>query len=258
MEVSRALGTSHSSVTIDGSDIESQLLDAVYHGERPVFRSAPVPLYRLSQAVRGSDIRVVLTGEGADEYLYGYDSFKELQILSAWKREGDGGSAPDMLRRLYPHLSHYADATRFGMIKMYYEGFLDSFENELGALNIRAHNNRIIARYLHPDLQVDDSNERLLERLRQQLPPEFQHWSMLQRNSYLEIRTLLAGYLLSSQGDRMALGHGIEGRYPFLDHRLVDLVFHLPDDYKLHDFQQKRLLCDTFRKRIPDFFQAFI
>ncbi len=65
------------------------------------------------------------------------------------------------------------------------------------------------------------------------------------------MKTLLDGYLLSSQGDRMSLAHGIEGRYPFLDHRVVEYAFAMKENYKLNGFSQKHLLRKAFEKRIP-------
>jgi asparagine synthase (glutamine-hydrolysing) len=64
---------------------------------------------------------------------------------------------------------------------------------------------------------------------------------------------LLAGYLLSSQGDRMTAAHGVEGRYPFLDHEVVDYAFSLPDDFKLGDRQdEKYILKVAFGDSIPN------
>jgi asparagine synthase (glutamine-hydrolysing) len=210
-----------------------------------------VPLFLLSSCVRGTDIKVVLTGEGADEILFGYDVFKELKILERWRADPASDQISQLIAQLYPHLSHYADPTRLGMIRMYYEEFLDEVENDLVGLNMRVSNNKIIARYLNEDLGVGFDKEQLLERLQATLPVDFSRWGMLQKNSYLEIRTLLQGYLLSSQGDRMALGHGIEGRYPFLDHRVVDTLFHYPDHYKLNGFSQKHILRESFRGKVP-------
>jgi asparagine synthase (glutamine-hydrolysing) len=65
------------------------------------------------------------------------------------------------------------------------------------------------------------------------------------------MRTLLSGYLLSSQADRMSLANGIEGRYPFLDHELVEWVFQLPDRFKLPLLSQKHLLREAFRSDLP-------
>jgi asparagine synthase (glutamine-hydrolysing) len=49
----------------------------------------------------------------------------------------------------------------------------------------------------------------------------------------------------------MALGHSIEGRFPFLDHRVVDAAFNYPDDFKLYGLSQKHLLREAFRDKIP-------
>jgi asparagine synthase (glutamine-hydrolysing) len=87
--------------------------------------------------------------------------------------------------------------------------------------------------------------------VRQSLPPEWQQWSLLRKNQFLEMRTLLQGYLLSSQADRMSLAHGVEGRYPFLDHELLEWLFQLPDQFKLPLLSQKHLLREAFRENLP-------
>src|SRR6185436_20861375 len=68
----------------------------------------------------------------------------------------------------------------------------------------------------------------VLSELRSALPTRFFGWSALNRAAYLEMTTLLSTYLLSSQGDRMAMAHGVEGRFPFLDHRLFEFSAALP------------------------------
>jgi asparagine synthase (glutamine-hydrolysing) len=84
------------------------------------------------------------------------------------------------------------------------------------------------------------------------IPPHVRDWPLLRRHQYLEMKTLLSGYLLSSQGDRMAMAHSVEGRFPFLDHRLVDWAFHLPDRFKLRGMESKHLLKEAFRNTLPD------
>jgi asparagine synthase (glutamine-hydrolysing) len=66
------------------------------------------------------------------------------------------------------------------------------------------------------------------------------------------MKTLLSGYLLSSQGDRMSLAHGVEGRYPFLDHRVVESLFYYNDNYKLSGFSQKYILGKAFANILPE------
>ncbi len=239
------------SLTVDHQAIRDNFEAAVFHGERPIFRTAPVPLYLLARAVRESGIRVVLTGEGADEILWGYDAFKELKLLQFWSKFPSSRLRPVLLRTLYPHLAHYADGRQLGLLRMFYEGFLGSYDNLLVGLNLRVHNNSILARYLHPDHRLDFDETWLMDRIRAILPSSWNAMSLLQRNQFLEMRTLLQGYLLSSQGDRMSLAHGIEGRYPFLDPEIVEWAFHLPDQFKLPLLSQKHLLREAFRPNLP-------
>ncbi len=72
-----------------------------------------------------------------------------------------------------------------------------------------------------------------LARLRADLPAAFGRWSALERAAYLELTTLLAPNLLAAQGDRVAMAHGVEGRFPFLDHRVFDCSVALSPERKL-------------------------
>ncbi|MBN2167149.1 MAG: asparagine synthase (glutamine-hydrolyzing) [Marinilabiliaceae bacterium] len=243
--------SNHHSVNITYDDVDKSFADAVYHFERPVFRTAPVPLYLLSKKVRESEIKVVLTGEGADEILWGYDSYKEIKLLEFWSRMPKSVIRPLLIKKLYPHLSHYKDDSQFGMLRMFYEGFLDDYKNDLASLNIRVHNNQVLENYFNRDGLSSFDKSCFINEMQQVFPPEFKNWSLLQRNQFLEMKTLLDGYLLSSQGDRMSLAHGIEGRYPFLDHRLVDYLFSVKESYKLNGFSQKHILKKAFEKKIP-------
>jgi asparagine synthase (glutamine-hydrolysing) len=134
---------------------------------------------------------------------------------------------------------------------MFYEDFLLEFENELASLNIRVNNNMALERFFRKDFGISFDKDRLIDKIKHVLPNGCASWSILQKNQFLEMKTLLSGYLLSSQGDRMSLAHGIEGRYPFLDHRIVELLFSYPDEFKLNGFIQKFLLKESYKKNIP-------
>lgn len=241
----------HHSVNITYEKIDQAFPEAVYHFERPVFRTAPVPLFLLSELVRSNGIKVVLTGEGADEVLFGYDSYKELKLLEFWAKYPESTMRPKLIKKLYPHLSHYSDESQYGMMKMFYEEFLQDFNNELASLNIRINNNKVMQNYFAGEFRTDFNKDNFLLLLKRWLPENYNSFSLLQKNQFLEMRTLLSGYLLSSQGDRMSMAHSVEGRYPFLDHRLVDLLFGMNDDYKLKGFNQKFLLKDSYKSHIP-------
>ncbi len=245
------LHSEHIDRKISYDSINNSFFDACYHFERPVFRTAPVPLYLLSNDVRENGIKVVLTGEAADEILYGYDSYKELSLLNFWSKHPNSRLRPMLIRRLYPHLMHYSDPKRYGLMRMYYEGFLKKFDNPLVGLNIRVKNNKIIQNIFNKDDNKELVYDNTLDHLKSILPSNFKNWTLLQRNQFLEMKTLLSGYLLSSQGDRMSMAHSVESRYPFLDHRLVEKIFHFKDSFKLYGFSEKYLLKKSYENLIP-------
>ena len=251
MDMVRYINSEHHSVNISYDKVDNAFPEAVYHFERPVFRTAPVPLYLLSQLVRENEIKVVLTGEGADEILWGYDSYKELKLLDFWAKYPGSTLRPQLIKKLYPHLNHYKDDHQYGMMRMFYEDFLDEYNNELASLNIRMHNNMIMKNYFVKNELVEYNKNDLIKDLRAWLPANYDTFNLLQKNQYLEMRTLLSGYLLSSQGDRMSMAHSVEGRYPFLDHRVVDMLFTLNEEYKLNGFNQKYLLKRSYRNQLP-------
>jgi asparagine synthase (glutamine-hydrolysing) len=85
-----------------------------------------------------------------------------------------------------------------------------------------------------------------------ELPERFAGWSPLAQDQYIETRTLLSGYLLSSQGDRMLMSHSVEGRFPFLDKEVVALADSLPAEYKLHVLNEKHVVKSAARGIVPD------
>ena len=61
----------------------------------------------------------------------------------------------------------------------------------------------------------------------------------------------MPGYILSSQGDRMAMGHSVEGRFPFLDHRVVEFASGLPSRLKMKVLNEKYALKKALGDLIP-------
>src|SRR5678816_3778430 len=91
-----------------------------------------------------------------------------------------------------------------------------------------------------------------MDELRQSLPEPFRRWSSLNKAAYLEMTTLLASYLLSTQGERMSMAHGVEGRFPFLDHRLFEFSAQLPTSSKLLGLKEKEILKRWSRPFLPN------
>jgi asparagine synthase (glutamine-hydrolysing) len=84
------------------------------------------------------------------------------------------------------------------------------------------------------------------------LPENINRWHHLSKAQYLEARSLLSGYLLSSQGDRVTAAHGVEGRYPFLDHRVIEFAAKIPPNHKILGLKEKFVLKKAMAKELPE------
>ncbi|MGH7615866.1 MAG: asparagine synthase (glutamine-hydrolyzing), partial [Gemmatimonadaceae bacterium] len=213
---------------VGAGDIAGVFPSVVRHAETPLVRTAPAPMYLLARLVREHGIKVVLTGEGADEVFLGYDLFKETSVRLFCLRRPESAMRPRLFDRLYPYLQHSGgDFWRRSFLDAGGPG--DPLFSHLPRFLLTA---RIKAFY-SDGMRAALAGEDVMADLRASLPPAFARWSPLNRAAYLEMRTLLSPYLLSSQGDRMAMAHGIEGRFPFLDHRVFELAAALPTSSKL-------------------------
>ena len=239
--MARYLGTDHQVIEASHADIGAVFPDVVWHCETPLLRTAPAPMYLLSQLVQRSGYKVVLTGEGADELFAGYDIFKEAMIRAFWAREPASLRRPQLLQRIYPDLQNLA---KIG--PQYLAAFFGDQLANTGAQDyshaIRWRNTRRTQRFFSPDLaaQIQRQTKPLREYL--SLPEKFPQWGLLEKAQYLEIATFLSPYLLCSQGDRVAMAHSVEGRFPFLDYRVAEFAGRLPARFRLRALRDKFLL----------------
>jgi asparagine synthase (glutamine-hydrolysing) len=246
--VARELASHHFVQTIGPRDVARVFPDVIRHAETPLVRTGPAPLMLLSRLARDNDIKVVLTGEGSDELFLGYDLFKETVVRLFCLRQPESKLRPRLFRRLYPYL---ADSSRGGEIWSAF--FLNAGSPQDPLFS---HLPRFLLTSRIKDFYSADFRETLagsdpLQELRDTLPAEFARWSPEHRAAYLEMTTLLEPYLLSSQGDRMALANGVEGRFPFLDHRLFEFAAALPTSSKLRGLEEKEILRRWSAEIVP-------
>ena len=83
-------------------------------------------------------------------------------------------------------------------------------------------------------------------------PSEFKELDLLSRAQWIESKLFLSGYLLSSQGDRMSMAHSLEGRYPFLDHRVIEFCTNLQSNHKIKGLNEKYLLKQMMKGKLPE------
>jgi asparagine synthase (glutamine-hydrolysing) len=249
-EVTRHLRTDHCQVRCAREDIGRVFPEVIWHTEKPILRTAPAPLYILSRLVRDSGFKVVLTGEGSDEMLGGYDIFKEAKIRRFCGVRPDSRLRPLLLQKLYPYLPNLglqSSAYRAAFFNTRPEDLSHPFFSHLPRWELTAR----LKLFFSDEVKSQLRSEARYAELAACLPLGYPHWDSFSQAQYLEAAYLLPGYILSSQGDRMAMAHSVEGRFPFLDHRVVRLASSLPSHLKMKVLNEKYLLKLCARGLVP-------
>ncbi|MBN2392357.1 MAG: asparagine synthase (glutamine-hydrolyzing) [Anaerolineae bacterium] len=242
------LGTDHRKTYCEDADIGRVLPEVIWHTEVPILRTSPVPMYLLSRLVRDNNIKVVLTGEGSDEFLGGYDIYKEDKIRRFWAREPESALRPLLLRRLYPYI---ANVTRGGdayLAAFFGKGLTETDRPAYSHL-MRWNSTARMRNFLSADLQLHeyDPVDEVLARFDGMLAG----LSPLAQAQILEVTTFMSAYLLSSQGDRVMAANSVEGRFPFLDHRVVEFAGRIPPRYKIRGLREKHILKESAAGFLP-------
>jgi asparagine synthase (glutamine-hydrolysing) len=249
--VAQQIGSEHHRVTVTRADIARVFPEVIYHAERPLLRTAPAPLYMLSRLVRDCGIKVVLTGEGADEMFGGYDLFREGKVRRFWALNPESRLRPRALERLYPYLTRSPIAQQ-AIARQFFGQDLERYRMPGFAHATRWKTTSALKRLLSPAMRETVRSNESVPTFIESLPPAFSTWAPLAQDQYIENRTLLSGYLLASQGDRMLMANSVEGRFPFLDKDVVALADSLPASYKLRVLDEKHVLKKAARGCIPD------
>jgi asparagine synthase (glutamine-hydrolysing) len=248
-EVARALATRHHAIRATGVLVDEILPDVVRHAEQVLIRSAPAPMLALSREVRRHGVKVVLTGEGSDELLLGYDLYRETRARLFWARHPGSRLRPLILRKLYPYLPIASQGE--ALLRQVYGVGLDRTDGPGFSHLVRWAATARLARLFAKEFAAAVADEDPVATLLATMPERARRWRPLARAQWLEMQTLLAGNLLSAQGDRMLMGGSVEGRFPFLDHRLIELAAQLPDTLKLRGLAGKRVLQRYAAGRLP-------
>ena len=250
-EAVKFLDTNHKSITCSSKDIADSFPRVVWHSETPVTRTAPAPMMILSKLVRDNNIKVVITGEGSDEMLAGYDIFREAIIRRFWASQPGSSMRPILLKKIYPDIPHLRNANP-NILKMFFGYKLNEVNDPFYSHLLRWNNSNHIKKQLSGRFHDELKDYSPFAELEKQLPGDFNSWDPLAKAQWLEISIFLSGYLLSSQGDRMGMANSVEGRYPFLDYRVMEFCAGLPPKFKLNGLTEKYLLKKLLKGRIPE------
>lgn len=240
----------HSAIACHADDIAESFPEVVRHMERPVLRTAPAPLYLLASLVREQGLKVVLTGEGADEIFAGYDLFREARLRRFCARQPVSPIRPLLFRKLYPYLPGLAQQTP-AYLAAFFNVEPEALGDPLYSHRPRLRNTAAAKMFFSAELRETLGAYDATEELAAGLPDAFYRWDPVHQAQYIETSFLLPGYILSSQGDRVAMASGVEGRFPFLDHRLVEFAARIPPNMKLSGLREKHILKKAAKDLVP-------
>ncbi|MBC8071265.1 MAG: asparagine synthase (glutamine-hydrolyzing), partial [Deltaproteobacteria bacterium] len=251
-EMAAHAGADYVEVPVGEADFTRDFADAVWHAERPLNNANSSAKFRLSRAVREAGIKVVLTGEGADEVFAGYPHYR--RDLFLWQTRNDPERAAASLAAL-----ERSNAVSRGILMPEGEGLslaaalraTGAKPTWLAAFSTSGHK----MRGLWSDAFARSVGDRDplapfvagLEVARQLHGRHPVHQSM-----YLWSKSVLPNYILSVLGDRMEMAHSVEGRLPFLDHKVVELAAKLPIDLLIRGEVEKYALREVARPVVTE------
>jgi asparagine synthase (glutamine-hydrolysing) len=249
-QMAKHLGTEHTSILCRSAEIAAAFPRVIFHTETPILRTAPTPLMLLSEKVRSEGYKVVLTGEGADEVFGGYDIFKEAKVRRFWARFPNSKARPRLLERLYPYLQHSPAASR-GMTERFYAQGLEQANDPCFAHVPRWATTRRSWQFFSKEARAQIGERDAVQNAKAHFTADISGYIPMGRDQYVEAHTLLSSYLLSSQSDRVAMANSIEGRFPFLDHRVIEFASRLPPSLKIRGLTEKYILKRAMKHLLP-------
>lgn len=246
-DTAAAVGSVHISAAIEMDTIAASFPDVVWHAETPLLRTAPALMFHLAKVTKESGVKVVLAGEGAEELFLGNDVFRESSVRRFCLRRPESRTRRRLFDRIYPDA---CDESRTA--ESFYRSLLEAgapgdplFSHLPRFLGTRVND------YYAPEFKSGLGGIDVVRELRSSLPTRFFGWSPLNQAAYLEMTTRLSPSVLGSHGDRMTMAHGVEGRYPFLDHRLFEFAASLPTGSRLRGLQGKEVLRRWATRILP-------
>jgi asparagine synthase (glutamine-hydrolysing) len=252
-EMAANVGAEFFPIPIRQDDLADHFADAVLQAETFCLNAHGVAKYLLSRAVRNAGYKVVITGEGSDEILGGYAHFRRDMLL--YNQDGqDAGTVAELLADLNERnpvsrglLLPDGDVKPLEKVKRLL-GFVPSWMETFSARALKMQD--LLAGDFHARFGACEPYHPLFSDLdvhRQLAGREPVHQSL-----YLWSKTMLPAYILTVLGDRMEMAHSVEGRVPFLDHHVVEVVRSQPVTQKIRGITEKYVLREAVRDVITD------
>lgn len=249
-ETAKHCGARFNPVHVTQEQLVHELPDAVWYSEGLAINGHLAAKYLLSKAIREAGYKVALTGEGSDEVLAGYPHLRE--DLFRMQAANDGAGA--MVEKLYAtneasaglQLAH-GDMLPTGAVEQAL-GYVPSFLEAKASLGLRLHG--VLAEDYKQRFEKKDCYADLMAAT--DFPRQMTGRHPVNQSSYLWTKLALAQYILRTLADGTEMASSIEGRLPFLDHKLFEYARHLPMDLKIRDGVEKYILREAVKPHLTE------
>lgn len=227
--MARHVEACHHTSQFSAGDMELRLCQAIKHAEAPLKESYNTCSLMLSALVHETGLKVVLTGEGADELFGGYVGYRLDE-----QRQAAG----------VDDLSLEGQLERELRTQMWGD---DSFFYERDYTRFREIKTALYAPALAADLKSFDCTRRPMVN-----PDKLRGRHPLHQRSYVDMKLRLADHLLADHGDRVTYAHSVEARYPFLDPAVIAWVRQTSPRWLVHELVEKYPLRQVAVRYLPD------
>ena len=219
------VNSSHYSTKVAEEEIWKNLPDVIYHAESAVKESYDVAAYMLSGLVSSSPAKAVLTGQGSDEFFYGYVGYM-VDLFRNMQKDKMSAEECAVNEQLWGDPYFRFERNHLEIRKIHTKIYSEDVRGEINKFS------------------AWESSPINIERVR--------NLSSQKRRSYIDYKLRLSDHLLGEHGDRMFFSHSVEGRHPFLDAELLDFIITIPDKYKLKGVNEKYILKKAGEGIVPE------
>lgn len=235
-------------INVTEEDIADNFSSAIWHNEMPFFNGHGVAKYLLSKHVRERGIKVVLTGEGADEVFGGYPHYQRDMALFA-NDDPQYSEFDDLREKIINHEGsmNFPDDAAYSTVQSVL-GYQPSW------MQYQAKWTEVWSGFLNPEYmsKVNNNHPYLSFILNQPVPEKLSNRHPVHQSMYLWVKSYLPNLVLTTLGDRMEMANSIEGRLAFLDHHLIDIVNKIPANMKVKKSATKYILREALKPYLPE------
>lgn len=253
-EMAARCGAEFVPIPLRHADLAPQFYETVWHSETLCLNAHGAAKFLLSKAVRAQGYKVVLTGEGADEILGGYPHIRQDMLLHA-RHDFNPAAVEQMIEAL-----RRSNPASRGLL-MSSEGMASSLQGVRQRLGFvptwlestpafRLHAPSVLTGPYLDWFASRDAPLAFLDSL--DVGGQLAGRHPAHQSLYLWARSVMPNYILNILGDRMEMANSIEGRVPFLDHHVVELLSTMPMTLKIRDLVEKYVLREAARDVLPE------